>query len=124
MNANSELKIRLIDPREKERLLAEERQRRRLLRMKEAKEQANLFSKIMRENKTKFNYNNNKEQPLSKMHQKYTYKEDNNCEQLCPRLKRYFQILERKNNKGCNVLIPSKFNYKNQIINNLFNKKS
>ncbi|CEF68981.1 Hypothetical protein SRAE_2000363400 [Strongyloides ratti] len=94
MDNNNVLKIQLINQSEKERLLASERQRRRLLRMKEAKEQANIFSKLNRENKNVFSFNNPQKQQYNKLHKNHRNKitSDGN---ICPRLERYYQFLER-----------------------------
>uniref|UniRef100_A0A0K0DYM7 Uncharacterized protein n=1 Tax=Strongyloides stercoralis TaxID=6248 RepID=A0A0K0DYM7_STRER len=94
MGSNGVLKIQLINQTEREKLLASEKQRRRLLRMKEAKEQANILSKLNRENNKILNSNTHQKTQYNK-----SYKNHINqiCYEVnvCPRLRRYYQFLEK-----------------------------
>uniref|UniRef100_A0A0K0FYW1 Uncharacterized protein n=1 Tax=Strongyloides venezuelensis TaxID=75913 RepID=A0A0K0FYW1_STRVS len=115
MENKNVFKIRLIDPSEKEKLLAEERQRRRILRMKEAKEQANILSKCNRENqkllaieiKQKAQCNKSCQKNINNMHDE---------KNVCPRLRRYYQFLD-KNKEYRNLLnkFTTKFNHKTSL---------
>uniref|UniRef100_A0A0N5BFF1 Uncharacterized protein n=1 Tax=Strongyloides papillosus TaxID=174720 RepID=A0A0N5BFF1_STREA len=115
MENKNVLKIQLIDPSEREKLLAEERQRRRILRMKEAKEQANILSKCNRENQQLLAIEVKQKAQYSKSHQK-SINNMHDEKNICPRLRRYYQFLD-KNKEYRNILnkISTKLNHKTSL---------